>query len=142
MSDTYQAIYDAVRSRISGGNVSEVLRSAAHEALDFSHARALLQEQIGIVGQEMARPSVLFKPSLAVDGTKWCALYGSDLQVGVAGFGDTPEEAMRAFDQAWWKENTPAAVRQIRAIHDEERQQEIAANGPFSVRRVTETNAA
>lgn len=28
------------------------------------------------------------------DGNKWCALYGEDLQVGIAGFGDTPFMAM------------------------------------------------
>lgn len=28
------------------------------------------------------------------DGNKWCALLGTDLQEGVAGFGDTPKEAL------------------------------------------------
>ena len=28
------------------------------------------------------------------DGDKWCALYGEDLQSGIAGFGDTPFLAM------------------------------------------------
>jgi len=41
------------------------------------------------------------------DGTKWSALYDENIQIGVRGFGDTLEEAMTAFDQAWWKENTP-----------------------------------
>lgn len=31
---------------------------------------------------------------LSLDGNKWCALIGWDLQEGVAGFGDTPEEAI------------------------------------------------
>lgn len=28
------------------------------------------------------------------DGDKWCALYGEDLQAGIAGFGNTPFLAM------------------------------------------------
>lgn len=28
------------------------------------------------------------------DGDQWCALYGEDLQVGIAGFGNTPFLAM------------------------------------------------
>ena len=35
------------------------------------------------------------------DGDQWCALYGENLQEGVAGFGRTPAEAMADFDQAW-----------------------------------------
>lgn len=30
-----------------------------------------------------------------IDGNKWCALLGEDLQEGLAGFGDTPSEALR-----------------------------------------------
>lgn len=109
--DTYQAVYDATRSRISGVNSHDVLESAARDAFDISHARAMLQEQIACVGFEMVRPSVLYRPSIALDGTKWCALYGEDLMNGVAGFGDTPQEAMAEFDQAWFKQRTPAAIR-------------------------------
>lgn len=50
---------------------------------------------------EHARPSVLYRPALTKDGDRWCALYGSDLVVGVCGFGDTPAEAMSEFDKAW-----------------------------------------
>jgi hypothetical protein len=37
-------------------------------------------------------------PRLFPDGDKWCALYGDNLQEGLAGFGDTPEGAMADFD--------------------------------------------
>ena len=50
---------------------------------------------------ELTRPSVLYRPSLTHDGTQWHALYGATLEDGIAGAGDTPEAAMRAFDQAW-----------------------------------------
>ena len=48
-----------------------------------------------------ANPSVLFKPSIYPDGNMWCALYGEDLQSGVAGFGETPAKAMENFDHNW-----------------------------------------
>lgn len=56
---------------------------------------------------EYTRPSVVFKPALSLDGNKWCALFGTNLQEGVAGFGDSPAEAMYAFDQEWAKKVTP-----------------------------------
>lgn len=86
---SYQAIYDA-----------------AFQQLDISYARAILQEQIAVVGYEMSRPSTIFRPRISIDGDQWCALYGDNLQNGVAGFGDTPDLAMAAFDKAW---HTPLA---------------------------------
>lgn len=59
---------------------------------------------------EQSRPSVLFRPTLSADGSMWCALLGDNLQEGVAGFGETPDKAMRAFDEAFTKERTPAAI--------------------------------
>ena len=53
------------------------------------------------------RPSYLYKPTLNRDGNRWCALYGENLQEGIAGFGDTPGEAMLSFDRAW---RTPVKV--------------------------------
>lgn len=37
------------------------------------------------------------KISIQKDGNQWSVLWGGDLQEGIAGFGDTPEEAMDAF---------------------------------------------
>lgn len=48
------------------------------------------------------RPSFILKPKLSVDGNLWCALYGDNLMEGVAGFGDSPEEAYCDFDKAWF----------------------------------------
>ena len=48
------------------------------------------------------RPSVLYRPKLSVDGNQWCALYGDDLRSGVAGFGDSPNDAMYDFDKNWY----------------------------------------
>lgn len=50
---------------------------------------------------ELNRPSFLFKPKLSIDGDMWCALYGDDLQDGVAGFGISPYAALYDFDNKW-----------------------------------------
>lgn len=102
MSDSYQAIYDAVRSRISGGNVSEAVESALRDA--FGSAGFLLPQvaqEYTCAACEQQRPSVLFRPSIAIDGNQWCALYGDNLQEGVAGFGYSPALAMTDFDKNW-----------------------------------------
>ncbi len=46
-------------------------------------------------------PSVLYRPKLSIDGNQWCALYGDNLQDGVAGFGTSPEKAMKDFNKHW-----------------------------------------
>lgn len=48
-------------------------------------------------------PHVLMRPSLSIDGDKWCALYGENLQDGLSGFGNSPAEAMSDFDANWRK---------------------------------------
>jgi hypothetical protein len=55
----------------------------------------------------IAAPHVRMRPSIFPDGDQWCCLYGDDLMVGVAGFGDTPEMACAAFDKAWGMERPP-----------------------------------
>ncbi len=115
MSDSYQPIYDAVRSRISGGNIGEAIREAAHQAFDISHSQAMVRDQFMAVAWEMQRPAVLFRPSVYPDGTKWCALFGADIISGVCGFGDTPETAMADFDKNWHVQRTPDFVLAAKA---------------------------
>lgn len=50
---------------------------------------------------EKCRPSSIYSPGLSIDGNQWCALYGKDLQSGVAGFGDSPADAFLDFDKEW-----------------------------------------
>lgn len=113
--DSYQAVYDAVRSRISNVDVSHVIEQCASRAFDLGHTRALLQQEFVAAAYEMQRPSVVFRPQIRADGDQWCALLGEDLQVGVSGFGPTPAAAMAAFDLAFWKGQTPRAI-QLSAI--------------------------
>ena len=78
--------------------------SIAHEA--FCAGQAWQQ---AAAAQE--RPCVLWKPSLFRDGNQWCALLGENIQEGVVGFGDSPDAAMWAFDEAWRKKLPPAPPR-------------------------------
>ena len=48
-------------------------------------------------------PAEIYRPKLSIDGNQWCALYGGNLQDGVAGFGDSPELAMQNFNENWNK---------------------------------------
>jgi hypothetical protein len=77
-------------------------------------------QEANITEQARRAPHVLMRPTLMADGSMWCALYGPDLQVGVAGFGETPQQAMEEFDKAWFSQRTPAAIR-LTAPQDAER---------------------
>ncbi len=47
------------------------------------------------------RPSIALGVSVARDGNQWCALYGTNIQEGVCGFGDSPDLACADFDREW-----------------------------------------
>lgn len=54
-------------------------------------------------------PFAVLKPSIAPDGDKWSVLYGSNIQQGVVGFGDTPMSAAEDFNNNWHTQQTPVA---------------------------------
>jgi hypothetical protein len=56
------------------------------------------------VSRALSAPHLIYGAKLSKDGNQWCWLYGDNLQEGIAGFGDTPEQAARAFDTAWSNE--------------------------------------
>ena len=99
--ETYQAIYDAVRSKISGGDINEAVERAFSDSGFSHHARQAMFAftEAGIAQQE---PSVLYKPKLFLDGNLYCALYGENLIDGCAGFGKTPKKAMDDFNKNWY----------------------------------------
>jgi hypothetical protein len=107
MGDTYQPVYDAVRSRIGHVDSSMVLQ-VIREAFDLSYQKQQLQQEISVISYQLTRPSAVFKPDLYKDGDMWCALLGGDIAEGVTGFGASPEEAMAEFDKAWYKKEVPA----------------------------------
>ena len=96
MSDTYQAVYAAAMRNIGSCNTEQVLRDA------FNYAAEAMASSARSYYSELSAPSIVFRPSLSIDGNQWCALYGDNLQGGVAGFGDSPASAMADFDRAWY----------------------------------------
>lgn len=112
MSDTYQAIYDAVRSRISNGDIGAAVQEGMRSSgWDISHAVAMAGEMLRITIANYATPSAVYRPRLSIDGNAWCAMYGDNLQDGVAGFGASPGEAMMDFDANWTQRLVAAAAR-------------------------------
>jgi hypothetical protein len=71
-------------------------------------ANGIIQQawSAGLAWQDAAAahstPAAIWKPKLSIDGNQWCALYGENLQDGVAGFGTSPEKAMSDFNRAWY----------------------------------------
>lgn len=102
MSDSYQAIYDAVRSKIGSCDPAQIIREACH--FDASWAIDSIRQDFSTAAYEMQRPSAIYRPTLGRDGSQWGALYGPNLMEGVAGFGDTPALAMADFDKNWFNE--------------------------------------
>lgn len=100
MNDSYQPIYDAVRSRIGNGDIGAAVEAAMRDA-NIQHYVERFADTLRLAVAEYERPSVLFRPGLSVDGNQWRALYGDNLQDGIAGFGDTPEMAIQEFDKQW-----------------------------------------
>lgn len=100
MSESYQPIYDAVRSRISGGNISDAVSAAMQNAGIGDSAGRAFQAMADDFCVYWTKPSVLYRPTLQKDGDSWGDGYG-DFPTGVWGFGATPAEAMADFDKHW-----------------------------------------
>ena len=63
--------------------------------------RDAIQASMAQIEAAWTAPHVLLRPRVYPDGNAWCCLLGDDLMSGVVGFGDTPQEAAKAFDDAW-----------------------------------------
>lgn len=72
---------------------------------DTDHMEWMNSYEVGCLkyaaAERMGSPSFMLKPRLSIDGNQWCALYGANLQDGVAGFGDSPDKAYYDFDKNW-----------------------------------------
>ena len=80
-----------------------------------------IQDDIRDVIEYFTQPSVLYRPRVFIDGDKWCALYGDNIQDGVSGFGSSPEEAMRDFNSSFVKklgnsEIFPGTVEKLKTL--------------------------
>jgi hypothetical protein len=71
-----------------------------------ANAVAHAAQMAGLSWQQAATdhstPSAIYKPKIFIDGNQWCALYGENIQDGVAGFGTSPEKAISDFNRAWY----------------------------------------
>ena len=109
-----QEIYDAVRSKINGGNVSDAVESVARDAFGaVSHQAQMVAQDWSIAAHEQQRPCVLFKPKIMQDGNAWIALLGDDLVTGVVGCGNTPAEAMVDFDRVFYGNKSTTEERAL-----------------------------
>lgn len=104
MSD-FDAIVMGVRQALSGAKPNEAIETGVREALSGVHQRML--EAIGEIVAECTRPSVLYKPTLqedrrgGPDNACWIASLGEPPNQ-LVGIGDTPEQAMLAFDRKFY----------------------------------------
>ncbi len=98
--ESYQAIFDAVRSRISNGDVGNAIQEHLRD-LNLGHYTQQALHSFEWYLADCKAPHVLMKPAIYIDGNQWCALYGENIQDGVCGFGDSPAKAMEDFDRNW-----------------------------------------
>lgn len=68
----------------------------------YDYEAASIRSQIAQDAQDFNIFSLL-KPSIKIDGNKWYVLYGENLQDGVAGFGDSPYQAVLDWNKQWHK---------------------------------------
>jgi hypothetical protein len=66
-------------------------------SIDAYIARLAICEASALI----AAPHCRMRPKIFPEGNLWCVLYGDDLQMGIAGFGRTVEEACQDFDTNW-----------------------------------------
>jgi len=52
----------------------------------------------------------MYNVVLHEDGNAWCALIGEDLQSGIAGYGDTPGDALRELAENFDKEQMECSL--------------------------------
>lgn len=103
--DNYQAVYEAVRSRIGEFNGERLIQEIVSK-FDISYQVESIKNEFINVAYEQQRPSVLFSPKLSIVGDQYRALFGDGIEEGVVAFGKTPDEAMRNFDKSWEKQLT------------------------------------
>ena len=100
-----QKIFDDAESRLSWGKRGETCYPEI-----FLHGVDQICEAVKGIANAMQLPSAIYRPTLSIDGNQWCALYGASLMEGIAGFGDTPELAMRDFDNQFRTAKVPRSA--------------------------------
>ena len=101
--------------------------------MDWSLQQRQLSDAITYISETWQRPSVVYQAKIYPDGDMWCALIcGANIQEGVCAFGKTPAEAAWNLDMyAWLGLLPPDKQKQADAIAEEEKREEVLANGQF-----------
>lgn len=102
MSDNYQAVYDAVRSRFHGCDTESAIQNVLRDSFGMaSHHLTVIADEYVCAAREQTRPSFMLRLVPQQDGDKWFVLHGENIQDGVVGWGDTPIAACRDFDKVY-----------------------------------------
>lgn len=108
MSDISQSVYDAVRSKISNGDIGAAVERAILDS-NLSHYMDMAYRAVDAAASEWSRPCRVFRARLLErpdDTPRWEAyLDGSTFR----GLGNSPAEAMADFDRRWYSLNSPEA---------------------------------
>lgn len=85
--------------------MSEILNEQERERIIQAYCWTAEIEQRAIINMYSAKdsPFLHMRGKLYMDGDKWCALYGDNLQEGLCGFGDSPCAAQADFDTNYYK---------------------------------------
>ena len=87
-----------------------------HHEMEYTAAQNMLCKAAEVEFQtaiEKSQFSIILRPRLFIDGNMWCALYGKNLQDGVAGFGETPALAMQDFDKSFITPLYPVSIHEL-----------------------------
>ncbi|KKL87484.1 hypothetical protein LCGC14_1934270 [marine sediment metagenome] len=76
--------------------------------------------------ERMGTPSFMLKPRLCIDGNKWSALFGDNIQEGVCGFGDSPDEAYVDFDKSWYMKLEDSRPGYLAALKEQQTKERLA----------------
>jgi len=68
--------------------------------MEYEHSQSMAAS-FDLTQYLLRQPHVYMRPKIYHDGSSWCALYGDDLMMGVAAFGNTPQQAAEAWDLVW-----------------------------------------
>ncbi len=74
---------------------------SAQLLVDYQHMLYEQQMQNYEYNCDRCAPHVIHNAKVFQDGDMFCCLLGENIQIGICGFGKTPEKACAEFDRIW-----------------------------------------
>ncbi len=74
---------------------------SAQVVTDYQHMLYEQQMQNYAYNCDRCAPHVIHNAKIFQDGDMFCCLLGDNIQIGICGFGETPEKACLEFDRIW-----------------------------------------